>query len=87
MPPQPLTPEEFSTWMDAFGPFERHPVIAVGVSGGSDSMALVLLLDLWARNLGGRILAMTVDHGLRPGSDREATQVHEWLSARGIEHI
>jgi tRNA(Ile)-lysidine synthase len=57
--------------------------VAVAVSGGGDSMALALLLQEWAP---GRVVAFTVDHGLRPGSRDEAGQVHAGLSARGIEH-
>ena len=39
--------------------------IAIAVSGGSDSMALCLLADQWAKANGRRIVALTVDHGLR----------------------
>lgn len=60
--------------------------VAVGVSGGGDSMALALLADGWARFRGGSILALTVDHGLRSESGAEAARVGWWLAARGIEH-
>ncbi|MBM3565781.1 MAG: tRNA lysidine(34) synthetase TilS, partial [Alphaproteobacteria bacterium] len=76
----------FARAMTAFGPFEARPVLAVAVSGGADSMALALLADAWARGKGGRIVALTVDHGLRGGSAAEAVQVAAWLAARGIEH-
>jgi len=72
--------------MTPFGPFESSPHIAVAVSGGSDSMALVLLADAWARARGGRVTALTVDHGLRSGSGDEAVQVADWLAVRGIAH-
>lgn len=62
------------------------PAIAVGVSGGCDSMALVLLADLWAKSHGAEVLAITVDHGLRKNSAIEAEQVGTWLKARGINH-
>ena len=60
--------------------------LAVGVSGGCDSMALCLLANRWARAQGRRIAALTVDHGLRDGAAEEAARVGRWLSARGVEH-
>jgi tRNA(Ile)-lysidine synthase len=81
-----VSDDEFASWMAGFAPFETAPVIAVAVSGGGDSMALTLLADSWARRLGGRIVALTIDHGLRSESTDEARRVAEWLSARGIEH-
>ena len=51
-------------------------------------MALCLLGAEWAAQRGGRAVALTVDHALRPESGREARQVGTWLAARGIEgHI
>lgn len=57
---------------------------AVAVSGGGDSLALALLLKQWAGD--ARVLALTVDHGLREGSRAEAEQAGETLKERGIEH-
>lgn len=76
----------FDGLMAALGPFERPPRLAVAVSGGADSLALSLLADAWARSYGGSVLALTVDHGLRPEAAEEAARVHGWLTARGIEH-
>ena len=81
-----LAEDEFSTLMATTGPFEEAPVVAVGVSGGCDSMALTLLCDRWARRNGGRVVALTVDHRLRTGSAAEAVQVGDWCARRGIEH-
>lgn len=72
--------------MARVGLFEPQPVVAVGVSGGADSMALALLLHRWLQDCGGRLLAITVDHALRPESAVEAQQVADWLTARGIAH-
>ncbi|AWK85858.1 tRNA lysidine(34) synthetase TilS [Azospirillum thermophilum] len=72
--------------MARLGPFESAPWLAVGVSGGADSLALALLAGDWARERGGRILALTVDHGLRAGSAQEAAGVGSWLAAHGIAH-
>jgi tRNA(Ile)-lysidine synthase len=74
----------FARAMQCFAPYESEPKVAVGVSGGPDSMALLLLLDAWARSRGGSVLALTVDHGLRADSAEEARQVAAWAHARGI---
>ena len=82
----PLQAGAFERLMEAVGPFEERPLVAVGVSGGADSLALALLLDEWLRPRGGRVVALTVDHKLRAESEREARQVARWLSARGLDH-
>jgi tRNA(Ile)-lysidine synthase len=81
-----LRPGEFDRLMQAVGPFESRPRLAVAVSGGSDSVALTLLAAAWARRRGGEIIGITVDHGLRPEAATEARQVGRWLQARGIAH-
>jgi len=82
----PVSAEDFAAAMAAFAPFEPAPLLAVAVSGGADSLALCLLADAWARRRGGTVLALTVDHRLRPGSAGEAGRVAAWLGARGIAH-
>jgi len=72
--------------MAQLGPFEASPHLAVGVSGGADSMALLLLADRWARARGGQITALTVDHGLRAASASEARQVARWGRDLGFAH-
>ncbi|MES2984623.1 MAG: tRNA lysidine(34) synthetase TilS [Pseudomonadota bacterium] len=61
-------------------------LLAVALSGGADSLALTLLADAYARAHGGRIVALTVDHGLRAESAAEARTVRAWMRTRGIEH-
>ena len=69
-----------------FGPFGDSPIIAVALSGGADSMACTLLAQEWLRERGGRLITLTVDHGLRAESRTEAEQVAVWMHERGIEH-
>lgn len=76
----------FARSMERCGPFEPRPLLAVAVSGGADSMALALLAQDWARARKGRVVALTVDHGLRPDSRAEARQVARWMKTRGIAH-
>lgn len=82
----PLTDQDFAERMVRAAPFESAPCLAVGVSGGPDSLALTLLADRWARQRGGTVLGLTVDHGLRAEAAAEAAQVGAWLGARGIRH-
>ncbi len=70
--------------MAPLGPFEPGPRLAAAVSGGADSMALALLADGWARSFGGSVLALVVDHGLRPESAAEAALTVRRLADRGI---
>ena len=81
-----VDPADFALAMEGFAPFEARPAIAVAVSGGPDSLALLLLTDSWARARGGVAIALTVDHGLRPDSASEAAQVGAWAKARFIAH-
>jgi tRNA(Ile)-lysidine synthase len=85
-PAGPLDDAEFAGLIAALGPFERAPRLAVAVSGGPDSLGLCLLADRWARARAGEVLALTVDHGLRPDSAAEAATAGAWLRARGIAH-
>lgn len=61
-------------------------VLAAGVSGGADSLALVLQLDECLRPIGKRVVALTVNHGLRPEAAAEADYVHRLMAKYGIEH-
>ncbi len=65
---------------DAVGP------IGVGVSGGSDSLALFELAVNWAAQRGRRIVALTFDHRLRPASSREAEDVKSRARFLGTAH-
>ncbi|HEY1431156.1 MAG TPA: tRNA lysidine(34) synthetase TilS [Stellaceae bacterium] len=83
---KPLTLGEFAAFLAALGHFESSPFLAVGVSGGPDSLALAILADRWARERCGEVCALSVDHRLRPESGDEVRRIAAWLSARGIRH-
>lgn len=57
--------------------------IAVAVSGGPDSLALLLLAH---RAFGDRVHALTVDHGLRTVATAEAALVAGYAASLGVPH-
>jgi tRNA(Ile)-lysidine synthase len=68
-----------------FAPLEGVPHIAIAVSGGGDSMALLGLALQW-RGSGVGLTALTVDHALREASADEAVQVARWCQDLGVPH-
>ncbi|OYU15451.1 MAG: tRNA lysidine(34) synthetase TilS [Alphaproteobacteria bacterium PA4] len=65
----------------ALGPGDR---LAIAVSGGPDSMALLWLAHrIWP----DRVVALTVDHGLRGESAAEAAMVAQVCADAGIPHM
>jgi tRNA(Ile)-lysidine synthase len=59
------------------------PAFGVAVSGGPDSLALLVLAEA---AFPGLVEAATVDHGLRPEGAAEAALVRETCAARGVAH-
>lgn len=72
----------------------RRRTIAVAVSGGADSMALLFMLARWRDGLekahgstqAPHLQALTVDHGLRAAAAKEARQVGRWAWSLGVAH-
>ena len=71
-----------------FAPLVHERGIAVGVSGGPDSIALAHLLSCWSQvKKGPHIHVMSVDHGLRPEAAAEVAFVGEIVSSwPGVAH-
>lgn len=81
-----LTPQAaFETALDRILP-RRPGRIGVAVSGGGDSLGLLLLAADWTARHGIGLAAATVDHRLRPGSTREAESVATLCTRFGIPH-
>ena len=71
-----------------FADLADHPVLILAVSGGPDSTALMLLAARWRKTLkrGPKLVAATVDHGLRAEACREAAAVNRLARSLGLEH-
>lgn len=71
-----------------FARFAGEEAVVLAVSGGPDSLALMWLAARWrrGRKRGPRLLAVTVDHGLRPEAAREAREVKRLAAEWGIDH-
>ncbi|MEL7112198.1 MAG: tRNA lysidine(34) synthetase TilS [Pseudomonadota bacterium] len=74
---------DFDALIERFSPNSDAP-IAIAVSGGSDSVALLSLASDWSKRSKRSLLVLTVDHGLRP----EAADEAEWVAklARSLGH-
>ena len=60
----------------------------IGVSGGSDSLALVYLSKLYSQERKVKFEGIIVDHGVRKGSDKEAKKVKQILLKNKVKsHI
>ena len=81
----PLTSAEIQA---LFTPLDGEPVLILAVSGGPDSTALMWLAARWRKELqrGPKLLAVTVDHGLRPQSRTEARAVADLARRLGVTH-
>jgi tRNA(Ile)-lysidine synthase len=71
-----------------FAAFKDVPSLLMAVSGGPDSVALMVLAARWrdAIKRGPRLIAVTVDHGLRRASAAEARDVSALAKRLGIDH-
>src|SRR4029079_16574068 len=67
-------------------PLRRFPRVALAVSGGPDSLALMQLAARLRAELGVSLTVLTVDHGLRESSGEEAARVGRQAAALGLPH-
>lgn len=66
--------------------YKKPQTLAVALSGGPDSLCLTLVAQKWAKVHGIKLIALTVDHGLRKESFKEAQIVARWMAEFQIEH-
>ena len=73
----------------SFDDLAAEPAVVLAVSGGPDSTALLHLMARWRGTLrpAPRLVAVTIDHGLRPEARREAAAVKQLSEKLGVEHV
>ena len=74
-----------------FEPLANASALVLAVSGGPDSTALLLLASRWharraTKRAAPKLLAVTVDHALRPQSAREARAVKQLARTLVVPH-
>jgi len=82
-------PLDFDAFGQLIAPLRPEGTLAVAVSGGRDSMALLVLASGWAAQAHRpvQVVALTVDHGLRPAAALEARQVADLARQLGVGHV
>lgn len=83
--PQPISLQQAKR---LFAPWAGVSAIVLAVSGGPDSVAMMCLAARWRRSLrrGPELLAVTIDHGLRPAAAQEARAVKKLAGELGLPH-
>ena len=78
---------ELKELQELFEPIENHKSIGLAVSGGADSLALIVLVHRWLqmRAAGPRIVVYTMDHGLRKEAASECENVEQIAGQYGFE--
>ncbi len=84
-----VKPAAFSQFDSCFSGLEGFERIALAVSGGSDSTAMLHLVQQWnaQRNFKTALTVLSVDHGLRAEAAEECLQVAAWCHALGLAHV
>ena len=71
-----------------FADLAAESALVLAISGGPDSTALLYLMARWRawRQPALHLVAVTIDHGLRPEARREAAAVKRLSEKLGVEH-
>ncbi len=88
MPDDDHSPISAPDAKNLFADWKAAPAIVLAISGGPDSVALMWLAARWRRALarGPRLIAVTVDHGLRAEAAREARDVKRLAKSLDLPH-
>jgi len=80
-----ISRDEFNSVINSNFTFEKNPHVGLSISGGPDSMALLLLIKEWIRRKSGKITVFHFDHKMRKNSSKEAKWLKECVSNLGIK--
>jgi tRNA(Ile)-lysidine synthase len=71
-----------------FAEFATESALVLAISGGPDSTALLYLMARWhvLRRPAPHLIAVSIDHGLRPEARHEAAVVKRLSERLGVEH-
>jgi len=88
MPTQNANPVSASEAKSLFSDLAHLPALLLAISGGPDSTALLWLVARWRDALKSppKLIAVTVDHGLRPESKAEAAAVARLARKLKVAH-
>lgn len=83
-----ISPVSVAEAKSVFSDLVDLPALVLAVSGGPDSVALMVLAARWRKSLkrGPTLSAITVDHGLRKESKAEAAAVAKLARKLGVAH-
>ena len=81
-----ITYSKFNKSLNKFFLYENKPHIAVGVSGGPDSIALVFILSKWIKQNKGKLIALIVNHQIRKDSYLESLETKKFLDCNNINN-
>src|SRR5580700_9908275 len=84
MGPSPAVAEVRNAVRETLGDLAPGDLVLAACSGGADSLALAAALAFVAPRAGLRAGGVTVDHGLQPGSDRQAARAVAQLTGLGL---
>ena len=80
-----ISKDEFSSVINSNFTFEKNPHVGLSISGGPDSMALLMLVKDWIISKSGKITVFHFDHKMRKNSSKEASWLKTYVSKLGIK--
>ncbi len=75
-----VSKDEFTSVINTNFTFEKNPHLGLSISGGSDSMALLMLVKDWIKSKSGKITVFHFDHKMRKKSSKEAIGLKTYIS-------